>query len=196
MKTNLKFLFFAVIISGTFAWSSCKNSSNDPTATEDKKSSEERNDAKFDGKAEKDAQFAVEAADINLAEMSLGQLASTNAISDDTRELGSMMNKDHKKAYDDLAALASKKTITIPSTMSEASQKDYDKLSQKKGADFDKAYCDMMVDGHKDAISKFEKASKDAVDPDIQAWATNMLPSLRTHLDHAMTCQEKSKNLK
>jgi hypothetical protein len=34
------------------------------------------------------------------------------------------------------------------------------------------------------------------VDPDIQAYAANLLPSLRSHLDHAMNCQEKTKKLK
>ena len=52
---------------------------------------------------------------------------------------------------------------------------------------------DMMVKGHKDAISKFEKASKDCDDADIRAWALATLPALRTHLDHSLTCQKDIK---
>ena len=96
--------------------------------------------------------------------------------------------------YDDLASLASKKSISIPSAMTEAEQKDYNSLAQKTGIDFDKAYCEKMVAGHKDAIDAFEKESKDAGDPDIQVWATNTLPTLRSHLDHAMACLEKAKS--
>jgi len=48
-----------------------------------------------------------------------------------------------------------------------------------------------MVDGHKDAIDKFEKAATDATDPQIKQWASSMLPDLRTHLDMSMTCQNK-----
>ena len=54
----------------------------------------------------------------------------------------------------------------------------------------------MMVSGHKDAISTFEKASTESTDADIKQWATGMLPGLRTHLDHAMMCQKKSDKMK
>jgi len=191
---NLKYFLFVILSTVALGMVSCNN--NDNNAPDNKNEAEKHNDAKFDNKAEKDAQFVVEAADISLTEMSLGQLAEKNAMTDDTKELGKMMNRDHKKAYDDLASLAAKKSITVPASMSEGSKKDYDGLMEKKGSDFDKKYCSMMVDGHKSAIDKFEKASKDAVDPDIQAWATNMLPTLRSHLDHAMSCDEKAKKLK
>ena len=49
----------------------------------------------------------------------------------------------------------------------------------------------MMVNGHKDAITMFDKASTESIDEDIKAWAIAMLPVFRTHLDHAITCQEK-----
>ena len=64
-----------------------------------------------------------------------------------------------------------------------------------KASDFDKEYCDMMVKGHKDAIDKFEKAINDASDPDIKAWASSMLPALRIHLDHSLTCQKKCEKM-
>ena len=182
--------------------SSCSNNNttaeNNNKPNEDpKKEAEDHNDAKFTANnSEKDAQFLVDAADINLAEVSLGKLASSNGMSKDVRDLGEMMNRDHQKAYDDLSALAKKKNVTIPGSVSDAAQKKYNDLSEKKGSDFDKMFCDDMVNGHKEAIEKFEKASKEATDPDIQTWAANMLPALRTHLDHSMMCQEKVKNMK
>lgn len=68
--------------------------------------------------------------------------------------------------------------------------KAYKKLNDKSRNDFDKAYCEMMVSGHKDAIALFEKASTEATDSDIKAWAAATLPTLRAHLDHALTCQK------
>ena len=61
--------------------------------------------------------------------------------------------------------------------------------------DFDKEYCDMMVKGHKDAIDMFEKAVNECEDSDIKSWASSMLPGLRTHLEHAMTCDDKMKKM-
>jgi putative membrane protein len=176
---------------------SCNNNRTDNTANEDnKKAAEERNDAKFAKQGERDAEFVTDVQDINLAETNLGQLAESRATSKDVKELGRMMQAAHKKAYDELASLAAKKNISVPSAMSETAKKDYDNLNDKAGKDFDKEYCDMMVKGHKDAIDKFEKATKDAADPDIQAWAANTLPELRKHLDHAMNVQDALENNK
>ncbi len=49
----------------------------------------------------------------------------------------------------------------------------------------------MMVDGHKKTIDKIEDASKNAKDPDIKMWAANMLPTLKTHLQHAEAVKDK-----
>jgi putative membrane protein len=187
----MKTINYLIAIAFPVIFSACNND-NGPKE-DDKKAAEEVNDAKFNKQGEKDADFVTDAQDINLTEMNLGQLAASKASSADTKDLGKMMQTSHKKAYDDLASLAAKKSITVPSAMSEKSKKDYDDLSQKTGVDFDKDFCDMMVKGHKDAIDKFEKASKDLTDPDLQAWASNMLPSLREHLDHAMHCQDMLK---
>src|SRR5688572_14843901 len=115
----------------------CRNN----TPKEDNKDkAEEYNEAKFDKAAEKDAQFVVDAADISLTGMNLGQQAQANAVDGDTRELGAMMYNDHKKAYDQLASLAAKKSITIPAAMSEPDKKHYNNLMEKKGIDYDKKY--------------------------------------------------------
>jgi putative membrane protein len=178
---------------------SCNNSNTNNAANEDnKKAAEERNDAKFDKQGEKDANFVTDIQDINLAEQNLSQLAESRATNKEVKELGAMMQSAHKKAYDELASLAAKKNISVPSAMSKSAKDDYDKLNDKAGKDFDKEYADMMVKGHKDAIDKFEKATKDLTDPDLQAWAANTLPELRKHLDHAMNVQdmlEKNKNV-
>jgi putative membrane protein len=177
--------FIALSVSAVFL--SCNN--NDSPREDDKKNAEKMNDAKFNKEGEKDANFVTDVQDINLTEMNLGQLAASKGMMAETKELGKMMETSHKKAYDDLASLAAKKSITVPSAMSEKSKKDYENLSGKTGVDFDKDFCDMMVKGHKDAIDKFEDAAKDLTDPDLQAWAANTLPELRTHLDHAMNVQ-------
>lgn len=192
-------LFVLALAAGMGFFTSCSNNNADQNSgnQDAKKEAEEHNDAKFtNNNSEKDAQFVVDAADINLAEVSLGKLASTQGMSKDVRELGDMMNRDHQKAYDDLSAMAKKKNITVPDHVSDKAQGMYNDLSEKKGSDFDKQFCDDMVNGHKDAIEKFEKASKECTDPDIQTWASNMLPALRTHLDHSMSCQEKIKAMK
>lgn len=153
---------------------------------------EEHNDAKFDNnKQEKDAQFLVNAAEINLEEIQLGQLAQQNGITTHVKELGKMMVVAYTKSQKDLTALAKSKMITIPTSPTENAQDAYKKLNERTGNDFDKTYADMMVSKHKDAISAFEKVSTDGNDADIKNWATVSLTDLRSHLDHSIDCQKK-----
>lgn len=166
-------------------------SCNNTTSRNTKDVAEEHNDAKFASAKEDDADFLVNAEEINLEEIQLGLLAQTRSTSTEVKELGKMMEKDHTKASSDLQKLAAKKQVTIPTTLTDDGISANKKLVDTKSADFDKEYVDMMVNGHKDAISKFEKASTDATDPDIRSWAASMLPVLRQHVDHFITCQKQ-----
>ncbi len=56
-----------------------------------------------------DAQFLATAAEINMEEIQLGQLAQKNSKMGDVKELGKMMETDHSKALKELRDLASKK---------------------------------------------------------------------------------------
>ena len=172
----------------TLTFFSC---SSDKTKQDSKDAATEKNGVMSEAK-EADAQFLVNAAEINLKEIQLGQLAETNSMMLLVKELGKTMEEDHVNAQKNLQELAAKKEIAVPSTLTENGQDAYKKLMEKTGTDFDDEYCSMMIDGHKEAIAKFTKASTDATDPDIKAWAASMLPDLQKHLDEAMSCQEKS----
>ncbi len=180
----LQATFISVMLLGV---SSCTN--NQPEDTKDV--AEEHNDAKYNKAAdEKDAQFLVNAAEINLTEISLGKLAHEKGTSRHVRDLGKMMHEHHQASLNDLTALAKSKMVTIPTTITDNGNQAYNNLNDKSGADFDKAYSDMMVAGHKDAVAIFETASTDRADDDIKAWAAATLPELRKHLDQSITCQK------
>ena len=193
MKTNYKMIFANAVAIAAIGISllAC----TDKSKPEDTKTvAEEHNDSALMNKSDKkDAEFLVKAAAINLEEIDLGQLAQQNSQSANVKELGSMMEKQHTDAMNQLKSLAEKKAISIPTTITQNGIDAHDKLSKKMGKDFDKEYCNMMVNGHKDAIAMFDKASSESTDEDIRSWATSMLPALRSHLDHAMSCQEKCK---
>lgn len=169
----------------------CNNEPKNQYSNNPKKIAEEHNDAKFNKIKEKEAQFLVDAAEMSIEEINLGKLAQSQAKAKDVKELGKMMEENHSKAMKELESLAAKKTITIPTEMTNAATDAYNKLKNKKGDDFDSQYCKMMVDANKDAVDKFEKFSTEAEDNEIKTWAGKMLPSLRANLDYAMTCDEK-----
>ncbi|WP_183562036.1 DUF4142 domain-containing protein [Mucilaginibacter sp. SP1R1] len=129
-----------------------------------------------------DAKFATDAANGGMAEVAVAKVAEQKAMNPKVKDFAAMMVKDHSQANDALMAIAKTKNITLPAAPSEDKQKELTDLSAKTGKDFDKAYVDAMIDGHKKTISLFEDASKDCKDPELKAFATNTLPTIKGHL--------------
>jgi hypothetical protein len=106
---NFKVLFI-LLLSITVV--SCSNSQK---GEDTKEIAEEHNDAKFeDNDKEKDAQFLVNVAEINLEEISLGQLAQKNGNTADIKELGKMMEAGHTKSLNELTSISKRKNDYYP----------------------------------------------------------------------------------
>lgn len=189
MKKNVFSLLLCA--SAIIVTTSCGNNGSN---TDSKEAAKEQNEQKFDNTSmEDDTKFAVAAADGGMLEVQLGQLAQTNGSSAQVKQLGQMMVDDHSKANEELKATAAQKNITLPTTLSENSQKKYDDLSKKNGADFDKAYADMMVDDHEKDIDEFKKEASDGKDADLKNWAAGKVPVLEHHLEMAKSTKDAVK---
>ncbi|MBV9067244.1 MAG: DUF4142 domain-containing protein [Acidobacteria bacterium] len=140
-----------------------------------------------------DQEFMNKAAQGGMAEVILGQMASSKGTSPDVKNFGNRMVSDHGKANDELKQLAQTKGVTLPADIDDESKKMSDKLSKLNGKDFDKEYIGGMVEDHEKDVKEFEKASKDAKDPDLKAWATKTLPTLQDHLKMAKEAKSKLK---
>jgi putative membrane protein len=171
---------------------------NNQTKTEDSKDvAKDENKAKYnDSDKEKDAKFCVDAAEINLSEIELGKLAQSRSMNAEVKAMGKMMEDEHTVKLNELKALAERKQISIPTTLTQNGLDEVKKLTDENAKNFDKEYCDMMVSGHKKAIDKFEKAADNCVDAEVKTWAANTLPDLRKHLEHAIMCQDNIKKMK
>lgn len=184
VAVSASFLFFST--------TSCKNNADKTPDTEEV--ADDANEDKFNDTAkEDDSEFLVKAAEINMDEIALGELAQQKGTAQSVRDLGKMMFDEHTVALGELKTLAAGKNISLPAGPTEDGQETLKKFQDKKTADFDKDYAAKMVDGHKDAISKFEKASTDAADADVRAWAAKMLPALKMHLEHSETVKAQLK---
>jgi len=184
---EIAFLSISLISAITLTLPSCNQSKPEDT----KEVAEDQNEAKFENALEDYAKFLVNAAEINLEQIQLGELAQTKGTATHVKKLGKMMVDEHTKALADLNELAAKKQIIVPTTITDDGKSAVKNLMDTKVSNFDKEYATMMVKGHENAISKFEKASENAKDADIRNWATTMLPSLRTHLNESKICKEQ-----
>lgn len=155
---------------------------------------EKFNDAKF--RHSKEAQFLVDATELCYDEIELARLAQSNGTNQDIKDIGKMMETDNTRFLDEIKKLSETKDITIPSEITSKGQKDRKKLADDAGNNFDKNYCDMVVENHKKAIKKYMDAIEDCEDVDVKNWANKSLAVLRNHLDHAMTCAQAYKENK
>jgi putative membrane protein len=127
----------------------------------------------------------MDAAMGGMMEVELGRMAAQQGSSDAVKQFGQRMVDDHSKANEELMSLASSKGITLATTMDEKQHKDMMKLQAMTGADFDRAYSKMMLSDHKKDVSEFEKQSTKGTDPDLKAFASKTLPTLKEHLQMA-----------
>ncbi len=182
-------MYALLIACSLAAFTSCGPAENDSN-----KVAEEQNEEKFDDtKVEDDAEFATKAASAGMAEVELGKLALANSSNADVKSFAQMMVDDHGKVNGELTATAQAKNISLPGVPDADAQKDIKDLSEKKGADFDKAYADQMVSDHKDAVDLFQKEANDGKDADLKKWAGDKLPALQHHLEMAQAMKDKMK---
>jgi len=153
------------------------------------------NTANNNNNAETDATFFMKAAEINMEEIKLGKLAQQKGTMSHVKALGKMLVTDHTQAMAGLNTLAKTKMINLPTTEGQKIMDAYKMLSEKKGKDFDKAYSDMMVNGHKEAIALFEKTNSDTKDADVKKMTATMIPKLKTHLEQAEICQKECEKM-
>jgi putative membrane protein len=140
-----------------------------------------------------DKDFAMKAAQGNMAEVNGGNTAAQKGTSADVKTFGNRMVSDHGKALDELKQLAQTKGIALPSDVNAEQKAEADKLSKLSGSAFDKEYTDAMVKDHEKDAAEFEKASKTAQDPDLKAWAAKTLPVIQDHLKMAKAMKGKVK---
>jgi putative membrane protein len=132
--------------------------------------------------ADPDAPFYKHAAEGGLAEVQAGQLAQNKGNSQQVKDFGAMMVKDHTAANDKLQQLASSKNITLPTTASVGQMAEKAKLDVLSGETFDKSYVKGQVKAHRDTIALFRKEISSGQDPDAKAFASATLPTVKSHL--------------
>jgi putative membrane protein len=132
-----------------------------------------------------DQRFASTAAEGGMLEVKLGELAMKKGSSKEVKDFGKGMITDHSKANNELKTLAKKKNITIPTSLSQKKQQQYDSLASMSGDKFDKVYMNMMLLSHEQTINLFETELNKGEDPEIKKWAGQKVPALKHHLQMA-----------
>lgn len=133
-----------------------------------------------------DQQFVDFAAQTDMVEANLGQLAGNVASSDQVKSYAQMLVTDHTNDYHQLSGVAQQANLKLPDAIDTAHNKAMIAPFQKlKGSAFDHRYAHEMVAGHTKAIAVYKKEAADAKDQALKSYAEQALPTLQKHLDEA-----------
>ena len=137
-----------------------------------------------------DQAFVDFAAQTDMTEAHLGQMAADQASSQGVKDLAQMLVTDHTSDYSQLGAVAKKAGLTVPDGLDAQHKHMAASFEKLKGKAFDHRYIHDMVAGHKAAIATFTKASTDAQNPDLKAYAQQDLATLEKHLTGAQALEK------
>ena len=133
-----------------------------------------------------DQQFVDFAAQTDMVEANLGQLAQNQADAQPVKDYAQMLVTDHTSDYDQLKTAAQQASLNVPTAIDKEHNKAMiDPFQKVKAAAFDKKYVHEMIMGHTKAIEVYKKESEDAQNPAIKSYAATALPVLQKHLDGA-----------
>ena len=130
--------------------------------------------------------FVQEAAEGGMFEVEIARTAVERATDPAVKSYASTLVTQHSAANEELKDLAKKRNIDIKKELPSDKRQSIDRLGKRSGGDFDKQFLEIAgVKEHEKDIKMFEKASKDAKDPQLKAWIDKTLPTLREHLAEA-----------
>jgi putative membrane protein len=189
------FYLFAIILFAGINSCTSNGKTDGDKYRDTRETAEKQNETKFDSRRQdRIAEFLMDAAESNLTEIKLAQLAQQNASLPEVKELAAMMEKEHKKMLEDVNHLASDRNVSVPMDVTEKGNAKHQRLVDKEGLSFDETYTEMMVDSHEETVDDFEDAEKDFEDdPDLKRLITDALPVIRMHLEHSEEVREKVK---
>lgn len=134
--------------------------------------------------------FLIVASIKNLQEVSAARQAVQKAKQPEVRAYAQMMIKDHGQAEQQLLQLAKSQGISLPPAATGGIKPD---LLLAGAANFDSAYVHAMSAGHGNTVQVFQNYATTGKNPAVRAWAQEMLPTLKMHLEHIKTIEKQLK---
>jgi putative membrane protein len=132
-----------------------------------------------------DVEFLVEALRTALAEVRFGELAEQRGNDARVRDYGARLENDHLAQVTELERMLKPLNVTVPVEPSTEAQAHHAALARLTGEQFDKAFIDMMITAHTEAIEQYGAQTHANPDRMLSDFASKSLTMLREHLSVA-----------
>lgn len=135
--------------------------------------------------------FVKNAYQAGLAEIQEGQLALRKSQDPDIKGFAQRMIEDHRAMNEQVAAVAHKEGITLPSEPDVKEKAELTALKALSGSAFDKMYAKGNVHDHEEVVDQFKSEASSGRDPAVDEVARKALPTLEEHLELARSLDTK-----
>ena len=161
-----------------------EQSERQPSTLQNRQNSTEQNQNRL---SSSDRLFMQSAAQGNMAEIRLSQLALQRASNNDVKQYAQQMIAQHTQASNQLMQLATQKGVTLPRQLDAQHQQVERQLQRLSGTSFDRAYMRAMVNDHAQTTALFQRQVEQGQDRDVVAFASQLLPAIQQHYAMANT---------
>ncbi len=128
--------------------------------------------------------FVKQANEAGKTEIAAATLAKKNSQNSRVINYAKMMITDHTAVGNELKKVANEKAVILTDSIKQEHQTALNALSAKLGADFDKAYMQMMIADHEKVIEMFHDAGENT-SVILKNFTDRNLGKLQMHLDSA-----------
>jgi putative membrane protein len=138
-----------------------------------------------------DKKFLATAAQADVNEIKLSELAEEKATNPAVKAFAKKMVTEHKAMSASMKPFADEWGLTAPAGPDADHQKEWDKLNGMSGKDFDKEYIDQMVSDHATALDLFTSEAKDSKDAKFKAAVIKGKTHVAAHKNMAYDLKKK-----
>ncbi|MFE9958840.1 DUF4142 domain-containing protein [Micromonospora sp. NPDC005299] len=130
-----------------------------------------------------DTQYLQAVHQVNLFEITAGNLAQQKGQNQQVKDLGKMFVTDHTQLDQTVQSTAQQLNVQLPADPTADQQKVLDRLNNLSGAEFDKAWVTAQLAGHVQAIQATQTEISQGSEQSVVQLAQDALPILQAHYD-------------
>jgi putative membrane protein len=139
-----------------------------------------------------DRTFVTKAAQGGLAEVQMAQLAQQKTQDPTIKQFAQTMIDDHTPANEKLAQLAASDGLTAPTEPSATQMKMMSHLQGLDGSKFDHSYITGQLKAHKMMLKLVQNEATNGSNPQLKAFAEQLVPVIQKHISLAESAQNAS----
>ncbi|MBQ0992488.1 DUF4142 domain-containing protein [Micromonospora sp. PSH03] len=138
-----------------------------------------------------DTQYLQAVHQVNLFEITAGDLAQQKGQDQGVKDLGAMLKTDHTQLDQTVQQTASQLGVELPNEPSADQQAVIDQLNNASGAEFDRLWVTSELAGHVQAIQATQTEISQGSEQSVVQLAQTALPTLQTHYDELVALANK-----